>query len=197
MSILKLFKRKSESLVINNEFGTFVLQRPGKDRAYKGTISWLDTEAIVNLELDNNEDLTTDKALKHLRKIAANATEWDRKIRRYAAEDMADSDGMIEIWENNDDADSDFSCITKEEFISRISIGFIYIYRNGELFLTMIWTECLLIMVWGLMQIFQVKFCRLQYGDRNCIFAKFQFTKLKERPRIAPFYIFNALYICR
>lgn len=134
MSILKLFKRKSKSLVINNELGTFVLRHPGKDKAYKGTISWLDTEAIVNLELDNNETLTADVALENLRKIAVKAAEWDRKIRQYAAEDMADSDGMIEIWGNSDDADSDFSYITKEEFISRISIGFIYIYMNGEIF---------------------------------------------------------------
>lgn len=132
MSILGLFKGKPKPLVIHDELGTFTLKHPGKDSAYKGTIQWLDTESLVSLEIDNGETMTASTALETLHRIAADAAGWDKRIREYAANDMADSNGIIETWE--DDGDDGFSFLTKEAFISRISIGFIYIHSDGSIF---------------------------------------------------------------
>ena len=135
MSILGLFKQKKqkpEPLVIHDELGTFVLERPGKDRAYEGRIQWLDMEPVVSLAIDSEETMTADTALETLHRLAADAAGWDKRIREYAADDMADSSGLIETWE--DDGDGGFPTITKEAFIRRISIGFIHIHSDGSLF---------------------------------------------------------------
>lgn len=132
MSIFHFFRPKPDPLVIHDELGTFTLKRPNQDTDYEGTINWLGAEASVSLEIDSRERLTADTALENLRRIAASAAEWDRKIRQFAAEDMADSDGRIEIWE--EDGNGDYSRITKEEFIRRISIGFIHIYADETIF---------------------------------------------------------------
>ena len=71
---------------------------------------------------------------EYLRKIAAKADDWDKKIREYVADDMSDEAGMVEIWGDSMNSDDDVSLITREEFLSRISIGFIDIEPNGDIF---------------------------------------------------------------
>lgn len=132
MSILKWFRRKPEALVIQDELGTFLLEHPQSDRFYEGTVPWPpEEEALVDLEIDGGEPPAADAALAHLCGIMAEAGEWDRRLRAYAADEMAGGDGWIETWE---DEDSGGSRRTREEFIRRLSIGFIRVHRDGTLF---------------------------------------------------------------
>ncbi len=132
MAPFGFFKRRPKPLVIQDALGTFTLQNPAKDKFYKGTIQWLGTAAPVRLEPDDPETLRADAALENLREIVNHAAEWDRNIRQYAAEEMAEEDGMIETWQET--ADGSPLAVTKEEFIRRISMGFIYIHAGGDVF---------------------------------------------------------------
>lgn len=132
MSIWGLFKGKPEPLVIYDALGTFTLEHPQKDSFYEGEIQWPGGEAMVDLEIDGGGSMTADAARRHLHSIAAESAVWDKRIREYAAGDMAGSDGNIEIWE--DDGSGGGSSLTKEAFIRRISIGFIRIQADGTIF---------------------------------------------------------------
>lgn len=135
MSIMSFFRKKPEPLVIHDELGTFVQKDPGKDKAYSGEVSWLGENVYVDLYCDSDGSQTADIALGNLRKLVDNADDWDKKIRKYIADDMSDEDGMVEIWGDDEDTDEDdVSQITREEFLSRISVGFINIYPDGEIF---------------------------------------------------------------
>lgn len=134
MSILKIFRKKPEPIVINDELGSFILKNPEKDKLYKGKINWLGESAYVNLHCDSADSLVANSALEYLRKIVAKADDWDKKIREYVADDMSDEAGMVEIWGDSMNSDDDVSLITREEFLSRISIGFIDIEPNGDIF---------------------------------------------------------------
>lgn len=132
MSILNFFKKKSEPFVINDDIGTFTKTK--KDKLYRGKIKWLDVDDVfVSLYCDSDDSITANIALENLRNIVAKAEEWDEQIKKYIANNMSDKYGMVEIW-GDTDTDDDISQITKEEFLSRISIGFIHIYPNGEIF---------------------------------------------------------------
>lgn len=133
MLISGLFRRKPEPLIINDPLGKFTLQNPKKDNTYEGEIDWLGTEVFVDLETDGPDSHTADAALKILRKIAEETAQWDRRLRQYAAEEMSDGDGKVEVWEGDEDSDDGYSYLTKEEFISRISMGFIHINKDGTI----------------------------------------------------------------
>lgn len=81
MSILELFRRKPQPLTINVPLGTFTLQNPKKDNSYEGSIKWLDTEALVDLDADSTDSRTADKALASLHKIVEETARWDRRLR--------------------------------------------------------------------------------------------------------------------
>lgn len=132
-SLSGLFRRKPESFTIDDALGVFTLENPKKDNAYEGMINWLGAEALVDLETDGTDNHTTDTALGNLRRIAEETAQWDRRLREYAAEEMSEGDGTVEIWEGDGDNDADYSYITKEEFISRLSIGFIRINKDGTI----------------------------------------------------------------
>ena len=160
MSILKWFRRKPEALVIQDKLGTFLLEHPQSDRFYEGTVPWPPEEALVDLEIDGGEPPAADAALAHLCGIMAEAGEWDRRLRAYAADEMAGGDGWIETWE---DEDSGGSRRTREEFIRRLSIGFIRV--------TTIWTGCSQTTAWEFTRISPVKFFPMKYADRAAIFT--------------------------
>lgn len=132
MSIFHFFKKKSEPFLINDALGTFKRQK--KTNFYHGSIKWIDEDVYVSLHCDSVDSLTANIALENLRKITVKAEEWDKKIKKYIADDLSDQNGMVEIWGDDMDTDNDISQITKKEFLSRISIGFIHLYPNGEIF---------------------------------------------------------------
>lgn len=145
MSILNFFKGKQKtrqakngSVVINDELGTFTLERFGKESyIFKGEINMLGEEVIVTLHSDTDNSLTANTALENLRKIVADADNWNKFLKEYIADDMSEEDGTIEIWgdgNNFDEPSDDILTVTREEFINRISIGFIQLYPNDEVY---------------------------------------------------------------
>ena len=132
MSIIKFFKKKPEPIVINDALGSFILEE--KYKLYEGKINWLGQDVSVSLHCDNVDSLTANITLENLRKIMAKAADWDKKLRQSAVEDMAGEDGMIEIWGDEMDSDDNIPPITAEEFLSRISLSFMHIYPNGEIY---------------------------------------------------------------
>lgn len=134
MSILRLFRKKPNPIIINDELGTFILKNPLKDKTYDGEISWLGREVSVSLYCDSGDSLTADIALENLRKIAAESADWDKRLRQCAVEYMASEDGSVEIWGDAADSGDTIPPITTEEFLSRISLGFMYVYPNGQIY---------------------------------------------------------------
>ena len=140
MSIFSLFKSRSKtkhkSIVIESKYGIFTSHKFGKNGVvFDGKINWLDDIVDVSLHTSSTESLMADKSLEILCKIAENATEWDKKLRQYGADEFSDDNGMIEIWGNDENNnDSLPQTITKDEFISRISLGFMWIYPDGKVY---------------------------------------------------------------
>lgn len=145
MSILNFFKNrqkprqaKNGSVVINDELGTFTLERFGKEAyIFEGEITMLGEEVGITLHSDTDNPLTANTALENLRKIVADADNWDKMLKEYIADDMSEEDGTVEIWgdgNNFDKASDDILTVTREEFIKRISIAFIHLYPNNEVY---------------------------------------------------------------
>ena len=126
-------KRKPDTIVLNDNLGTFTLTNFGKTgKIYRGRINWLGEDVYVTLFPNDIISLNADKALENLRRIAENAADWDKRLRQYAAEDMSDN-GKVEIW--GDGASDDIpSPITTKEFMNRISLGFIHIHPDGYIY---------------------------------------------------------------
>lgn len=106
MSIFSLFKSRSKtkhkSIVIESKYGIFTSHKFGKNGVvFDGKINWLDDIVDVSLHTNSTESLMADKSLEILCKIAENATEWDKKLRQYGADEFSDDNGMIEIWGND------------------------------------------------------------------------------------------------
>ena len=131
MSIWKLFQKKPEPLVIQDRLGTFILKDPRKPRYYEGEADWLGKKADVSLYCDDGA-LTAETALENLRRLMAEAADWDAKLRQCAVEEMSGEDGMVEIW--GDGTEEEVPPITAAEFLSRISLGFLDVYPNGGLY---------------------------------------------------------------
>lgn len=134
MSILRLFRKKPDSIIINDEIGTFILKNPLEDKTYDGDIKWLGKEVSVSLYCDSGGSLTADIALENLHRIAAEPDAWDKKLRQCAVEYIAGEDGTVEIWGNAEDSGDTLPSITTEEFLNRISLGFMFVYPNGEVY---------------------------------------------------------------
>lgn len=117
--------------MIQDGLGVFTLKDPGKSRFYEGEINWLGQEVSVSLYCDDGA-LTAKTALENLRRIVAEAAGWDARLRQCAVEDMAGEDGMVEIW--GDGTEEEPPPVTAAEFLSRISLGFMDVYPNGELY---------------------------------------------------------------
>ena len=132
MSIWKLFQKKPEPLVIQDRLGTFILKDLRKPRYYEGEADWLGKKADVSLYCDDGA-LTAETALENLRRLMAEAADWDAKLRQCAVEEMSGEDGMVEIWGDGTEP-GEPPPITVKEFCSRISLGFMYVYPNGELY---------------------------------------------------------------
>ena len=131
MSIWSIFRKKPEPLVIQDGLGVFTLEDPQKSRLYEGEINWLGQEVSVSLYCDDGA-LTAETALENLRRLMAEAADWDAKLRQCAVEEMSGEDGMVEIW--GDGTEEEVPPITAAEFLSRISLGFLDVYPNGELY---------------------------------------------------------------
>ena len=121
-------KPKPEPLVIEDELGTFTLDKEN----FCGDVTLPGRKISVFLQTDGDGQTTADAALKSLHTFVQKVEEWDAAIKKFAADDFAKKDGTIETWGS---CDSDSEIISKEEFMRRITMNFIQFYRDGSIFL--------------------------------------------------------------
>jgi hypothetical protein len=124
-----LFK-KQEPVTIRDTYGVFALEK-GK-HYYTGSVDWLGEQVGVTLYCDGREQTTADKALTHFRKLMAEVSLWDKRIKDRCAEDMVNDDGMVEIWAEDEDEEPVF--IPREEFRKQLRMGFVLIHADGSLY---------------------------------------------------------------
>ncbi len=84
-----------------------------KYRWYDGEVEWQGDTARVILHLDK-ESRDASHQLEQLKTILENQTQWDHRIRQYAADELIDL--------ANDWMESDGIVISKEEFMQRIGV---------------------------------------------------------------------------
>ena len=96
-------------------------------------ITWDDnakcTDAEIELDCDKDNPKTASAATAHLLKIMQNKSDFTSKVFTAIADHLADENGMIETWEGESQGDVH---ITRDEFIKRLSLTFIYIDVNGS-----------------------------------------------------------------
>lgn len=125
---------KIEPVIIHDSLGDFSLEIKKKLRIFQGKIDWCGEECMVYLEADGDELLTAHQSLEILHKLTENAHDWDKRLKEYSADQKADENEMIEIWSNHGDFESDVQPITKEKYISRMSLSFMDISANGNIY---------------------------------------------------------------
>ncbi len=137
MSIFsKLFGRrepKNPLVVIQDDLGEFTLDPNKKFRQFEGSINWCGDICNVYLEPDD-DTYTANQSLAILRRLLEQAEEWDRRLKAYSAEEKAEEDGLVHIWGSPDQLNEDVPPITKEEYISRMSMGFLHVMSDGNLY---------------------------------------------------------------
>ncbi|MBR6617005.1 MAG: DUF2262 domain-containing protein [Oscillospiraceae bacterium] len=110
--------------------GEFEWKRYRTCSSFNGQIQWCEELIGVELESDGPGTKTANRALAVLQKIYARQKELTESVFCKCAEDVARDDGMIETWQE------EASFITKEEFLERISVGFIHIWQDGSMHFT-------------------------------------------------------------
>lgn len=106
---------------IRNEAGTFHLNRHYD--WFEGQINWLEQTENVLLDTDSDGN-TAASALETLRLLLADAENWDRKLREYAASELT---GLANDWQDTEDAPE----ITEAEFARRIGCPRFHISSCG------------------------------------------------------------------
>lgn len=91
---------------------------------FQGEGDWNAQKAEILLDTDEHDDKRADKALTVFRRLQEDAAAWDKKARRYAAEQLLSC--AIE-WQ---DEDEDELCA--DEFIRRIRIESVNVSQDGE-----------------------------------------------------------------
>lgn len=103
---------------LNREYGWF-----------EGSIDWLGNTIDVQLKADKDNASTAKRAFDILKNVSSDIPEWDKKVRKYAAEELTE---LANDW-NEEDSDEQ---ITKEEFAKRIEISGIIFRSDGSFEIT-------------------------------------------------------------
>ncbi len=120
---------KQPVVIHTEDLGDFTMQRSGVRVEFSGRIMWMGEECEVTLCPDAvNAVRTMDKSLEMLKVLVSSMDQWDRKIKDFAADEMAEDDGMIYTWEG----DEGETPVSKEEFKRRLSDGSIYVEPSGD-----------------------------------------------------------------
>lgn len=101
--------------------GTFTLDK--RVNTFERKVDWL--EQSINLCFDNGTKEDIANTLKSIYQIVEAATEWDTKVRAFAAKKLLDL-------KNDDWTEDEEDTLTKEEFMTRISISSICVKPDGE-----------------------------------------------------------------
>lgn len=138
MSIFsKLFGRRAPKkplVVIQDYLGEFTLDPNRNYPKFEGNVNWCGDVCSVYLDPDDYESFTADQALSILHRLMEQAEDWDRRLKTYSAEGKAEEDGLVHIWGSPDQLNEDVPPVTKEEYISRMSMGFMHVMADGSLY---------------------------------------------------------------
>ena len=138
MSIFaKLFGKrepKKPLVIIQDALGEFTLDPNQKFLQFEGSINWCGEICHVYLEPDGDSVFTAERSLAVLHRLMEQAEDWDRRLKAYSAEEKAEEDGLVHIWGSPDQLNEDVPPITKEEYISRMSMGFMHVMADGSLY---------------------------------------------------------------
>lgn len=124
------FLKKKKPVVIRDRYGVFTLEKDGC--GYWGKVDWLGKTIFVTLCCDSREGITADKALESFHSLMENAPAWDARLKDRCAEELAGIDGMVEGWTWDKEVENPL--LTKEEFKSRLTMGFVHIDSDGSLY---------------------------------------------------------------
>lgn len=102
--------------------GTFALDK--RVDTFEKKVDWQGRS--VNLTFDNGTDEEIAEGLRTCYEIMNNVSEWDNKVRKFAAEQL------LEL-KNENWIDEDEDELTKEEFMTRISVRSISAMPEGEM----------------------------------------------------------------
>lgn len=127
-------KPKKEIIIIQDSFGEFTLDPNKKYPQFHGMINWCGETCYVYLEPDGNDVFTAEQSLAVLHRLMEQAEDWDRRLKAYSAEQKAEKDGLVHIWGSPDQLNEDVPPITKEEYISRMSLCLLDIMADGNLY---------------------------------------------------------------
>lgn len=133
----KLFGRRAPKkplVVIQDTFGEFTLDPNRNYPKFEGSVNWCGDICSVYLEPDDDEAFTAKQALSVLHRLMEQAENLDRRLKAYSAEEKAEEDGLVHIWGSPDQLNEDVPPITKEEYISRMSMGFLHVMADGSLY---------------------------------------------------------------
>ncbi|HBH94569.1 MAG TPA: hypothetical protein DDX91_02385 [Ruminococcaceae bacterium] len=112
---------------INDELcGKFVLDR--QFDWFTRKIDWAGRKCSIYLECDFDDDEAAGKALDHFKRIYADLDKWDKKLRRFAAEELT---GNANEWQEDSDEENT-APITEKSFAERIHISEFSINEEGE-----------------------------------------------------------------
>lgn len=97
---------------------------------YEGAGTWNGCKCHLSLETDKDDVQTAENALAAWKDLLANAADWDKKARVYAAQELTGSanDWLCDSLEE----DEAFEEITEERFAERISLSDIGISSDGS-----------------------------------------------------------------
>ncbi|MBQ8011777.1 MAG: DUF2262 domain-containing protein [Oscillospiraceae bacterium] len=135
MSIFtKLFGRrepKKPLVIIQDALGEFTLDPNQKFLQFEGSINWCGEICHVYLQPDGDGVFTAERSLAVLHRLMEQAEDWDQRLKAYSAEEKAEEDGLVHIWGSPDQLNEDVPPITKEEYISQMSMGFLHVMAAG------------------------------------------------------------------
>lgn len=119
--MFRLFRKKEVQVVVEDEFGTFYLNR--EYGWFDGQINWMGSMKEILLDKDE-EGETADAARKTLHILMQDTEGWDSRLRSYAAGELTE---LANDWREEDTPE-----IKEESFVERIGIPAIHIDNKGS-----------------------------------------------------------------
>lgn len=100
----------------DSQCGKFILER--RYSWFSGSVSLSGSDCSVYLECDEDDGDTADNALRYFKKIYSSRSEWDKRLRAFAAEELTE---LANDWQEDSAEDGD--PISRESFAERIILS--------------------------------------------------------------------------
>ena len=120
-SVAKDYRR---DVVINNEvLGRLTLDK--QEASFSQVVKWRKTKIVVTIQADIFDAASQQHAVDIAADIVSQQRDWDKKIRRFAAEQLT---SLANDWREK----RDIHYITEDEFAGRITPGILVVDQMGE-----------------------------------------------------------------